>query len=366
MTDGDAEARHFELLRMLARPGGPLRTDAPTSTMRNPAWWDGPTPSDGRQLHHERLREAAWAEAGPVTQGHRAIVLAGPPGAGKGTMRREVLAEQQGRFLVVDADDFKKALLIEAIRDGSYESWITPPAVRGLEARGERFYPMEMAALVHEESSRLARDFRRDAIGRSDDLVIDTVLGDPEAAVQLGRDLEAARYDIRVIHVATPPAVSAERVRSRWAEGYREAIAGRDPLGGRVVESEVLRRAATDRDGEPITRLSARRLTHEVGAVRSFQDHWTPSESAPRQLVVDLGRVAPGAELTHRTPGTEAPSSSSRPTTGLSPAGHSAGLAPARAEALERSVVDQAASSSGGGRGAGSPGGRTAGPGLGR
>ncbi len=379
MTDGGAEARHFELLRMLARPGGPLRTDSPTSTMNNPAWWGSPQQANEREQLHDRLLAEAREVAGPVERGHQALVLAGPPGAGKGVMRREVLAEQHARFLVADADEFKKALLVEAIRDGSYESWIKPPAVLELEARGERFYPMEMAALVHEESSRLAVAFRREAIARGDDIVIDTVLGDPRSAVQLGRDLEAADYDIWVIHVGVPPELSAQQVRSRWAEGYREALAGRDPLGGRVVESEVLRRATQEHGGELVTRVSAWELTSQVQAVSVFRDHWTPARSEPRQLATDVMRDVPGAELTDRATGDRVsalPALPSRPptaplsTSALSTSGLSEGFSAARVTApgrtSERTSAGQGVPSRGStGPGAGPAGGRAAGSGHG-
>src|SRR5699024_4005932 len=57
-----------------------------------------------------------------------------------------------------------KLLLREALADGSYEVWIKPDAVRDLEAQGERFFPLELAALVHEESSMLAAALREDLI----------------------------------------------------------------------------------------------------------------------------------------------------------------------------------------------------------
>lgn len=66
----------------------------------------------------------------------------------------------------VNPDDFKDELLVTALADGSYDSYLVPDEVRGLEAAGEKFYPRELAALVHNESSILARKAIRDALDR--------------------------------------------------------------------------------------------------------------------------------------------------------------------------------------------------------
>ncbi|MDR1188809.1 MAG: hypothetical protein LBK95_15400 [Bifidobacteriaceae bacterium] len=84
-----------------------------------------------------------------------AVVSAGPAGAGKGTVLLDEL--DVGGFVVDGSDEFKVGLLRAALADGSYESWIKPAAVRELESRGERFAPMELAALVHQESALAAR-----------------------------------------------------------------------------------------------------------------------------------------------------------------------------------------------------------------
>lgn len=88
----------------------------------------------------------------------------GPPGAGKGTILPQVLGEDRDSFLVIDPDRFKEQLLRQAVADDSYEDSIKPPAIRDLEARGEQFFPMELASLVHEESSFLAKTLRSQAI----------------------------------------------------------------------------------------------------------------------------------------------------------------------------------------------------------
>ncbi|WP_260465157.1 zeta toxin family protein, partial [Arachnia propionica] len=89
-----------------------------------------------------------WSRFPEVRQERRAVVLAGPPGAGKSTTLQRVLQEEVAGFVHVDADEFKSLLLHEAVADGSYESWLKPARVKELETQGERFFPLDLATLV--------------------------------------------------------------------------------------------------------------------------------------------------------------------------------------------------------------------------
>jgi hypothetical protein len=85
-------------------------------------------------------------------------------------------------YRVIDADYFKDVLLERAVADGSLAA-LAPPEVTKAQAAGERFYPRDFASLVHLESSALARVARDNAIARGDRIVLDTVLGNPKAAL---------------------------------------------------------------------------------------------------------------------------------------------------------------------------------------
>jgi predicted kinase len=83
--------------------------------------------------------------------------------------------------------------------------------VRQLEAAGEKFYPRELAALVHNESSILAKKAIRDALDRGDNIIIDgTLSGEKNARAQLDA-LQAAGYDVKIADVETTRAVSEAR-----------------------------------------------------------------------------------------------------------------------------------------------------------
>lgn len=287
--------RHIDLIRRLCRPGEPVSKDAPTATINNPAWWiDGePTPQRDR-LFGQLLADASARY--PDARGEsKALVLAGPPGAGKGSVADRVLGESKSSYVNIDADDFKAALLRQAIADGSYESWIKPAAVRDLEASGERFYPMEMAALVHEESSELATEQRARMMTRGTNIIVDTVLGSEASAVELGIQLERAGYSVHVVDVEVPFEVSEERIVQRWAEALASAEAGQDPLGGRWVPSAYARPLFDTEHGRALSQDAAALLAQNP-AVDRYERHFTSLEE--HRAALDSGRRAtPTKEL---------------------------------------------------------------------
>lgn len=56
-------------------------------------------------------------------------------------MKADVLGDALETYRNIDADEFKAALLAAADRDGSFEGWLKPEAVRDLETQGEKFFP---------------------------------------------------------------------------------------------------------------------------------------------------------------------------------------------------------------------------------
>lgn len=294
----DAVARHMETVRELSKPGQALAPNAASASMNNPAWWIGGRPRPARRRLLGRLLDEAREAAPEVEQNRRAIVLAGPPGAGKSTVLAGVLGEHESKYLVIDADKFKSALLREALADGSYDSWLVPAAIREREAEGERFFPLELASLVHEESSYLAKQLRFGAIDRGDNIVVDTVLSGEAAALELGRRLDAAGYEVRVIDVEVPYEVSQERIRGRWEKVYTEALRGGDSLGGRWVPSEYARDVFNGPDGRSKSEAAARALAEQCPAVTRYRVFYTTAEEAraadaekrPAKAIVEVDR----------------------------------------------------------------------------
>ncbi|MDR0944985.1 MAG: zeta toxin family protein, partial [Bifidobacteriaceae bacterium] len=187
---------HWESIRALSKPGGPLAPDSPYSTIRNQHWFAqssaGAIVRKGRRALWTQILSRAKQDASQVPHDRKAIVLAGPPGAGKSTIIHNVLGAGLKSYLIIDSDDFKHQLLGQAVEDGTYESEIKPPQVFDLEQAGEMFFPLELASLTHEESARLAVELTRQALNIGVNVIHDRVLSWPQGAIQLGNVLEQA------------------------------------------------------------------------------------------------------------------------------------------------------------------------------
>jgi hypothetical protein len=127
------------------------------------------------------------------------------------------------------------------MKDGSYDRHLMPPEVKQATAAGERFYPRELASLVHEESSLLAKSAISDSIRRGENLVVDGTLSGQKSAGRLFEQLEQAGYKVTVASVEASRPLTEKRIAGRWRGGFKRAENGtakspRDAaLGGRWV-----------------------------------------------------------------------------------------------------------------------------------
>lgn len=305
MTTAADVDRHAQTIRALSAAGAPLSRESPHATTANPAWFFTPgMPTPMREeLHEQILQDYRDRLEGDVGHDRRAIVLAGPPGAGKSRILNEVIgapgSDQRTGWLEIDPDEIKKLLLDAAAQDGSYETFIKPPAVRELEAQGERFFPLDFAALVHEESSTLAKVAREEAIRSGANVVIDSVLSNPAAAVELGRTLERAGYTVEVVDVEVPYELSQTRIAQRWRGAYTQALEG-DPEhrhGGRWVPEDYARSVYAGDGPRALSQESATALATSCPAVVRYRRYWTEGENMPMRVETDKGRFQRGGDL---------------------------------------------------------------------
>ena len=63
---------------------------------------------------------------------------------------------------------------------------------------------MDMASLVHEESSMLSENLRAACLARGLNVVIDKVLASEESAQKLAAQLQEAEYEIQIVEVYAP------------------------------------------------------------------------------------------------------------------------------------------------------------------
>ncbi|UYY81972.1 zeta toxin family protein [Arthrobacter sp. YA7-1] len=308
MNTDDQAAAHRAQLERLCADGGPLTAHSRYATTQNPEWFNVKRQQprqERRALHNEIL--AAFVVAHPqVLRNRKAIVLAGPPGAGKSTAQDALIAQTRTgpeHWLSINPDDFKDELLVQALADGSYDSYLVPDEVRELEAAGEKFYPRELAALVHNESSILAKKAIRDALDRGDNIIIDgTLSGEKNARAQLDA-LQAAGYDVKVADVETTRAVSEARTLGRWERGYLEAengeATGRDAeLGGRWVPPSFPASLFTTADApESICAANAAAVATDYGCVSEYLVYRVVDKDASPKLETTKGRTKPDGPL---------------------------------------------------------------------
>lgn len=308
MTNDDKASTHRAHLEELCSEGGPLTAHSRHATTQNPEWFNvkRQQPRQERRALHNEILAAFVASKPEVLRNRKAIVLAGPPGVGKSTAQDALIAQTRTRpdqWLSINPDDFKDDLLVQARADGSYESYMVPDEVRELEANGEKFYPRELAALVHNESSILAKKAIRDAIGRGDNIVIDgTLSGEKNARAQMDV-LQAAGYDVKVADVETTQALSEARTLGRWERGYLAAengtATGRDAtLGGRWVPLSFPAALFAGSDAaESVCAANAKAVAADYGCVSEYVVYRVRDELGAPELDAAHGRAKPGGPL---------------------------------------------------------------------
>ncbi len=124
----------------------------------------------------------------------------------------------------------------------------------------------------------------------------------PDAAVELGHQLERAGYRVDVVDVEVPYDVSAARIAQRWRGAYTKALQG-DPEyrhGGRWVPEDYARSVYAGEGSRAISQESAERVAHECGNVTSFRRFWTPGSDRPRVVEVDQVRGPNGGLVDRR------------------------------------------------------------------
>lgn len=303
MTPEEKRA-HLEALRSLTAPGGPIDTEAPTATHRQPPNFTVGARTgrlvltrERRRMHDEILAEY-FAEKPGVLRDRQAVITSGPPGAGKSSARRErVPASEEHLWRFVDADEFKRRLVTRMQQSGEYEAMI-PAEVRSRIAAGEQFAPGEFASLVHEESSILAARARSQALERGERVVFDGVNGSADKLRAQIEQLSRGGYtSVEIITVDGPKSVTRARVEHRWNESYERHLAG-DPDAGHDARyvpehitdalygndenySSCARAVAKVTRREPIPGMAVTASLHYVDRVDGSPERWRTYTQQP-------------------------------------------------------------------------------------
>jgi HK97 family phage prohead protease len=193
---------------------------------------DGAYTAERRALHRRIVEaEIAKVEAAGIPKDRKAVIMAGPPGAGKSTLIKTQGAEfgvesdakgNPTNYAVVNADDMKEAIVNA-----------------GLPADYERFgfQPDETASLTHEESSDLAKALQARLLQEGYNVILDgTFTGKPEKNKVKVSAFANAGYEVRGVlidgEVATSLTRAGQRHRGRDEDGSPRTG---PPFGGRYV-----------------------------------------------------------------------------------------------------------------------------------
>lgn len=160
------------------------------------------------QAHEAVLKEIILGSRNftHATGGHdrpKAVILAGQPGAGKGSLTAAAKAELHGDVTVIDPDALRYA----------------HPKLDELHGK----YPYTWADHTHPDASQWAKELRAEAIAQRKNLIIDGTM--PKAEVI--RELKAQGYDVEVRAVAAHRFESEVSVDQRFADGIDMDTHGR-------------------------------------------------------------------------------------------------------------------------------------------
>lgn len=195
-----------------------------------------------------------------ATGGHdrpKAVILAGQPGAGKGSLTAAAKAELHGDVTVIDPDALRYA----------------HPKLDELHGK----YPYTWADHTHPDASQWAKELRAEAIAQRKNLIIDGTM--PKAEVI--RELKAQGYDVEVRAVAAHRFESELGVDRRFADGIDTDSHGRYvPAHIRKDVYEALPKALDDvarETGVPI------RIYDRAGKLH-FDSRTSPNASPGRAM----------------------------------------------------------------------------------
>lgn len=216
-------------LDAMCAPGQPLHVEAWHSSWRLHGLGDSPYgvlyDAARLRLHELVIERYLDDQDSPVPQdGYAAIVTAGAPGAGKSRAIDDDPTYKQWRR--IDADRVKELLLgFDVLRPSPEPAYID--LLSTALPDGGTVMPMELAGLVHHESTRIADEIAARCRLDGENLVIEGTLGWDRQASILAEQFALSGYEsIRVALVEHEQDVVTEQAMTRWWSGRTAGYPG--------------------------------------------------------------------------------------------------------------------------------------------
>jgi hypothetical protein len=182
-----------------------------------------------RAAQHMEIIDLLLSAAASVPANRKAIISGGPSGAGKTTVLTTYAGIDPSQWLVLNPDDVKELM-----------------AARGMVPSIDGLAPMELASLIHEESSFITHKLAKAAYARGLNVIWDLTMSSENSTQKRMDDLREAGYgDVQGIFVDVPVDVSMRRAVSRHRAGLERWRAGKGS-GGRYVRPEDIKSQAGD------------------------------------------------------------------------------------------------------------------------
>lgn len=230
---------------------------------------DGEYTPERKKLHEEIVKSMLNPKAAvPKGQRPAAVLLMGPPGAGKSTAGQPVAKLIAPEFTIVNSDDVKEKL-------PEYQGW--------------------NAALVHEESADVAEgSLTQQAIEGNHNTMFDLTGNNGSKMAMMAEHLGKLGYDVHVVQVQIPAYKSSFRAWQRFAKNAFSKDQSQPP--GRFVPPDY---AMKDVDGNP-ERTYEKLKNHP--AVKSWVqiDNDVPHGSEPK--VIDQGKRGTIGKMKQESP----------------------------------------------------------------
>ncbi|HEY3555894.1 zeta toxin family protein [Kribbella karoonensis] len=262
-----------------------MSSRSPQASVSNPQW----SGSDGkftleRADLHKRLLGEYEAESPNVPQNRQAVVIVGPPGAGKSSVREDVMKDTgttADEWRHIDPDDFRDRLAGAMLEDGSI-SQVVPPEVAELQPT-----PRELSSQLFVESAKLATTAQKEAVARGDNLMIEGAYSDEKRLGELVKSLEKKGYDVHIATVDVSPQDAQQRAEERYRTDALKAAQpgaqGKDRLGGRFVPAASLA-GHFDENGKPKATAAAQAVAAQRPGVQSVRQYSVSGADQPARL----------------------------------------------------------------------------------